>query len=94
MVPELIEALKGKGNNKSEQTANKETENEEYDNYKWYFYDVNKEKRGPLSIEQLLDLKKKELIKPSSVCWNGKSIKQWTPINRVPVLIDILKGNI
>ena len=69
------------------------TDDDALDKVKWYVVDTKKQRRGPITTKAIIELKKQKLIKPSSLIWNGKTIKKWTPIKDVPVLMDILKKN-
>ena len=55
-----------------------------------YYVDEKGATKGPVSEKQLKELYENNQIKDSTFIWNGTTIAQWTPLNKVPKLFNQL----
>eukprot|EP01083_Nonionella_stella_P101191 286576_1 len=86
-VQRTEDASNGAKNEEISNVSKEQAKQEDVDEViQWHVIDVNKKRRGPLLPDQLIELKNAKLIKPSSLVWNGKTVKTWTAVKNVNIL--------
>ncbi|MES1919105.1 motor activity [Bonamia ostreae] len=58
---------------------------------KWHYVTENDETVGPVDENELKSLFAKKTISDKSYVWNGKTVKEWTPISNIPSLLSSVR---
>lgn len=57
----------------------------------WYYVDQGGNTQGPLNLNAMKQAYQQGKLKDQSFVWNGADVNQWTPLNKVPKLLQQVK---